>query len=290
MRESTGHRHEVGEEGSGDGSPEAGSPYAGTRLKQFFSYFGSKVSLAKKYPAPEFGTIIEPFAGSAGYACQYPESEVLLFDVDPVIVSVWNFLIQATRQDIISLPIDPAEVASLSAPERAFIGFWWRRCGAEPSLKPVPWMKTGLHPYSFWGEKTRARIADQVHRINHWKCWNRNYAEVRKIAGTWFIDPPYQAQGIRYIHGSKRIDYPALGAWVQSLPGQKIVCESAGADWLPFRPLYENRTVKYKKTARTITEVVYTSMAEGPAKPEQSSLSSPSPHGVTQETRPHDAR
>lgn len=226
-------------------------------LKQFFSYFGSKVALSANYPAPQFDLLIEPFAGSAGYACRYPSHEVRLYDIDPVIVGIWNFLIRATRQDILSLPLEPSEVAGLSQAERDFIGFWWRRGGAEPCAKPVPWMLTGLYPYSFWGEKTRLRIADQVDRINHWVCSLSTYQEIPVATATWFIDPPYQKQGKRYIHGSKGIDYSALGRWAKLLPGQTIVCEAEGADWLPFRPLYTNRTVKYHKVDRTILEMVY---------------------------------
>ena len=38
-------------------------------LLQFFSFFGSKVALAKNYPQPKYDAIVEPFAGSAGYSC-----------------------------------------------------------------------------------------------------------------------------------------------------------------------------------------------------------------------------
>lgn len=226
-------------------------------LKQFFSYFGSKVALSRHYPVPEYGTIIEPFAGSAGYACRFPQIEVRLFDLNPVVVGVWAYLIRATRQDVLSLPLEPSEVKGLSQAERDFIGFWWRRGGAEPCAKPVPWMLSGEHPYSFWGEKTRLRIADQVERINHWTCERLPYQEIPVAAATWFIDPPYQKQGTRYKHGSKGINYLDLGKWAQQLPGQKIVCEAAGADWLPFRPLYQTRTVKYHLVDRTIQEMVY---------------------------------
>lgn len=228
-----------------------------TGLKQFFSYFGSKASLSRNYPAPELELLIEPFAGSAGYASRYPELEVRLFDIDPVIVGVWRFLIRATRHDILSLPLEPSETATLSQAERDFIGFWWRRGGAVPSGKPVPWMLTGKFPHSFWSEKTRERIANQVERINHWTCTLSTYRDIPAESATWFIDPPYQIQGNKYRHGSRGIDYLELGAWVHTLPGQKIVCEAAGADWLPFRPLYTTRTVKYYKADRTIQEMVY---------------------------------
>lgn len=224
-------------------------------LRQFFSYFGSKVALAKHYPAPEFDTIIEPFAGSAGYSCLHYERDVRLYDVDATVVGVWEYLIAATKQDIMGLPLDPESAASLSQAERDFIGFWWRRCGAVPSRKPVPWMLTGKYESSFWSEVTRKRIAQQVERINHWKVTLASYDTIPNGTATWFVDPPYEAQGKRYKHCA--IDYPNLARWVRERSGQVIVCEDASATWLPFRPIYENRTVKYKKEKRIIIEGVY---------------------------------
>jgi site-specific DNA-adenine methylase len=234
----------------------------GEPLKQFFSYFGSKVKSAKLYPAPKHSVVIEPFAGSAGYSCNYPELEIRLFDIDPVIVGVWNFLIRATAQDIRILPLSEIEVSALSQPERDFIGFWWRRCGAVPSNSPVPWMRSGNYNYSFWSVHTRERIAKQIHRISHWTCRQTSFIDVPKITATYFIDPPYQAQGTSYRFSSKMINYPDLSNWVKSLPGQAIVCESLGADWMPFNPLYLMHTVKYKKSERMTQEMVFTQTSE----------------------------
>jgi site-specific DNA-adenine methylase len=50
-------------------------------LHPFFSYFGSKYRLAKRYPKPQCDEIIEPFAGSAGYALLYPQKQVYLYEV-----------------------------------------------------------------------------------------------------------------------------------------------------------------------------------------------------------------
>ena len=224
-------------------------------LRQFFSFFGSKVALAKHYSPPEFNAIIEPFAGSAGYSCLYHEREIILFDIDPVIIGVWNFLIRATRTDILALPLNPVEAERLTKPERDFIGFWWRRCGAVPSGKPVPWMLSGLYKSSFWSEETRERIANQIGLINHWVCKQSDYKDIPNSAATWFVDPPYESQGKRYAYSS--IDYAHLSEWVDSRRGQRIVCEDAAATWKQFRPIYENRTVKYKKTKRTIIEGVW---------------------------------
>ena len=42
-----------------------------TRLRPFFCYYGGKWRAAPKYPPPEHDTIVEPFAGAAGYATRY---------------------------------------------------------------------------------------------------------------------------------------------------------------------------------------------------------------------------
>jgi site-specific DNA-adenine methylase len=233
-------------------------------LRQFFSYFGSKVALAKHYPAPEFDTIIEPFAGSAGYACLYHERDVRLFDIDPVIVGIWEYLIAASERDILGLPLDVAGVKMLSKAERDFIGFWNVRCGSHPQHQPTPWSLSGLYPSSFWSERTRVRIAGQVEKISHWKVTQGSYAAIPNAPATWFIDSPYEAQGKRYAFGSSGIDYAHLAAWVRERSGQKIVCEDAAATWLPFTPLYENRTVKYNKAKRTISEGCLTIPKEPP--------------------------
>lgn len=65
-----------------------------------FSYFGSKWTIATSYPAPMHRTIVEPFAGSAGYALRYASREVILVERDPVVASVWRFLLGARRSEI----------------------------------------------------------------------------------------------------------------------------------------------------------------------------------------------
>ena len=63
---------------------------------------------------------------------------------------------------------------------------------------------------------------------------------------------PYVDKG-RY-YRIRSVDYDRLGAWCRRLPGQTIVCEQAGATWLPFRPL-----ATIKSTRGTSEEVVWTS-------------------------------
>lgn len=73
-------------------------------LHPFFSFFGSKWRLAPSYPRPEASTIIEPFAGSAGYSLRYPAHRVKLFDIDPVVVGVWKYLIAVSERELLRLP------------------------------------------------------------------------------------------------------------------------------------------------------------------------------------------
>ena len=48
-----------------------------------------------------------------------------------------------------------------------------------------------------------------------------------------------------------KVDYVALREWCLSRKGLLIVCEQEGADWLPFRPLYDLRV----SSQRVTTEV-----------------------------------
>jgi hypothetical protein len=69
-------------------------------MRPFFSFFGSKWHVANYYPAPTHSIIIEPFAGSAGYSLRYPEHQVRLYDADPIICGLRNYLIRVTAEEI----------------------------------------------------------------------------------------------------------------------------------------------------------------------------------------------
>lgn len=225
-------------------------------LRPFFSFYGGKWRDSKRlYPVPKKGTIIEPFAGSAGYSVRYPDRSVILYDKDPNIVSVWDFLIRASSREIMSLPDVPLDgfVSDLNLiPEAAaLIGYWVNRASAAPCNKPSAWMRTGKWPGSFWGTRVKTTIASQVEHIRHWKIFHREYCEIpiaRKC--TWFVDPPYQTQGKHYVHGSKGIDYKHLADWCRQLTGQTIVCEAHDATWLPFNPIGVTKTTRRDKPSK----------------------------------------
>lgn len=235
--------------------------------RPFFGYYGGKWRDAlKHYPAPRFNTIIEPFAGSAGYALRYYYAKrVFLFEKDPVVAGVWDYLInKATTDDILTLPDVPlkgsVERLKVCAEAKALIGFWLNRGVSMPRKKPSRWMRDKIRPGSFWGERVRNTIASQLHMISHWKIYNCDYTEAPEILAkelpeedefTWFIDPPYQKAGHHYRYGANGIQYAELAKWCRSRPGQVIVCENKGAKWLPFKSFADVKTTRKKRSKET---------------------------------------
>jgi site-specific DNA-adenine methylase len=227
------------------------------QLRPFFGYYGGKWRDAlKHYPAPVHDTIVEPFAGSAGYSLRYhPNRKVILCELDEVLAEMWCYLTRVPAKEILAIPdLDPdGSVDDLDVcPEaKALVGFWLNRGASSPRKSPSRWMRDGIRPGSFWGPRVRQTIASQLHAIRDWKIYNCSYADcpVTKKA-TWFIDPPYQAAGKHYRHGSEQIDYHELAKWCRSRPGQVIVCENEGATWLPFRVLADVKTTRADKRSK----------------------------------------
>lgn len=197
-----------------------------------FSYYGTKARLADKYPRPLFDTIVEPFAGAAGYACSYPDYDVVLIDANPKIIAVWDFLIRATTRDIRALPdIAPGQSVNdfqyLTDAERWLIGFCINPASSTPKVTAT---KRSAWP------RYKQRLVDFVPKIGHWTATVGTYSDDPDVMATWFVDPPYQAAG-KYYYGHKGLDFTGLGLWCKRCRGQVIVCENEGADWLPFAPL-----------------------------------------------------
>ena len=74
-------------------------------LAPFLSYYGSKFRSGPRYPEPEHGTIVEPFAGAAGYSLRYPDRRVILIERDPRLAGIWRFLIRSRPSDVLALPL-----------------------------------------------------------------------------------------------------------------------------------------------------------------------------------------
>lgn len=233
-----------------------------------FSYFGAKWANAWRYPKPEHETIVEPFAGAAGYATNYFRRKVVLVEKSPVIAGVWAWLLKATPAEIMRLPLLDAgqlisDVPGLTPEQRAFLGFRCGRGSQSPRDKVSPWgAQDGAA--GAWTAHARLVLAAQVPCIKHWRIVEGDYWKARDIKATWFVDPPYQKEGFRYMESSKKLDFVALGEWCRERKGLTIACEQEGADWLPFSPLYDMRgtsAVANAKNGRakktTTTEVVW---------------------------------
>lgn len=231
------------------------------QLRPFFSYYGGKWrDAAKHYAPPQHGTIVEPFAGSAGYSLRYADRRVVLCEIDPILVGLWRYLIRVRPEEIMAIPDVPLDgsVDDLNLIEEArwLVGFWLNRGTAQPRKHPSRWMRERIRPGSFWGTRARETIAAQVPKIRHWKVVEGGYKRCRVTRhATWFVDPPYQEAGCHYKYGPAYVDYEHLARWCRSRPGQVIVCENAGASWLPFRDLAATKTTR---TGRRSSEAVWT--------------------------------
>lgn len=216
-------------------------------LRPFWRYYGAKWRIAPRYPAPRHRTIIEPFAGAAGYSLRYPEREVILVEKYHVIAEIWRWLIAATPDEVRAIPTVDA-VADLPAwvpgGARWLVGF---NLGAQLK-RPSRNLSSGLAARrdrvwcEGWTAAMRERVARQVPAIRHWRVVEGDYTAAPDLEATWFVDAPYQGRaGRAYVHHSGSVDYPALAAWCRARRGQTVVCESASATWLPFQPFGETR-------------------------------------------------
>lgn len=229
------------------------------RLRPFFGYYGGKWRDAlKHYPEPKYTTIVEPFAGSAGYSVRYPHYNIVLCEIDPVLAQVWTYLTKVKAREILAIPnlaLDQS-VDDLRVCQEAkwLVGLWLNRAVASPRKAPSKWMRDGIRPGSFWGERVRRTIAAQVEYIRHWKIYNVSYRSCPspQRKATWFIDPPYQCAGRHYRFGAQLIDYDALARWCLARVGQVIVCENEGASWLPFRELAEVKTTRSSRKSKEV--------------------------------------
>lgn len=215
-----------------------------------FSYYGSKGKLVKKYPSPEYDTIIEPFAGSARYALMYYNKSVILNDLYKVVADIWEYIISASIDDINNIPNlkKGDDIRDLDIPdiEKNLLGFMVNLGVPYPHNVYTTWAAKGNEIL-----KCKNRIIKMLPLIRHWTILNVDYKELKNIQATWFIDPPYQDGGQRY--KKHDINYSELADWCKSRNGQVIVCESENADWLPFRQLCKTRGQK-----RSYNELVWT--------------------------------
>ncbi len=223
-----------------------------------WSYHGSKTNIVHLYPPPIHGSIVEPFAGTAKYSLRYWDRKVTIVDRYADLIAVWKWLQRVEPVELLRLPRHVLPGAKLDdhkfeTPEaRLLFGFLMSKGNSEPRKTASSWvseMRPNFINFSL------NRMAGDLPKIRHWNIVHADYRDVQVDgAATWFVDPPYQKLGSSYVHNNAGIDFRELAGWCRSLPGQVIVCEGSGADWLPFQELKEIRATRSKKV---FTELIY---------------------------------
>jgi hypothetical protein len=230
-------------------------------LRPFFSFYGGKWRSASRYPLPLHGTIVEPFAGSAGYSVRHHERSVVLCEIDPVIAGIWSYLVKVSPAEILSLPARVDSVEEIAGPQEArwLVGFWLNGAVTRPRITAGKWARNPEGRWSensYWGQGVRDRIARQVEHIRHWKIICGTYDKILDMESTWFIDPPYSDSAGRY-YRFHDINYPDLSSWCLSRSGQVIVCERQGANWMSFENLGEFKSLDGSRGKKTIKEAIF---------------------------------
>jgi site-specific DNA-adenine methylase len=200
-----------------------------------WSYYGRKKKIIRKYPKPKYELIIEPFSGTASYAYEYWENEVILVDTFDKIIKIWRYLQKALPKDILSLPnVENGEFIGdkykwLCDEERWLMGF------SINNASPIPKHTAGRMNFNSWN-RDKVRIANDLYKIRHWNFVLGDYKCLNNLQATWYVDPPYQFQKL-YKHNN--VNYSELSEWCVSRKGQVIVCENSRATWMEFKPLTE---------------------------------------------------
>jgi hypothetical protein len=203
-----------------------------------WSYYGAKTNIVKHYPTPKYGKIIEPFAGTARYALEHFENEVLLVDKYKVITDIWQWLQQCSPGDIKRLPRFKSgdninhHTYDCDA-QRYLVGFLVGFGFTTPRDTSIPRLRNQPNGMNY----TINKIAASLYKIKHWKIIHGSYEYIENEAATWFIDPPYQFGGHCYKESNKKINFEHLAVWSRSREGQVIVCENTKATWMNFQPM-----------------------------------------------------
>jgi len=230
-------------------------------MRPFFPFYGSKWNIARHYPRPLPGLVVEPFAGGAGYATFYDCPQVALFDADPIVAGVWDYLIRVTAEEVSALPEMPEvgdHVDRYTLPQEAkwLIGFWLNRGSATPKKSRTAYSARTDRAQLNWGARAKERIIGQLPALSGWSITNAPYSRAPASATT-FIDPPYGDKGRFY-----RVtfsDFEALGRWCEHRSGLVISCEGPGATWLPFEPLGS-----FKSSLGRAQEMVHVALRDAP--------------------------
>jgi hypothetical protein len=220
-----------------------------------WGYYGSKSKVVGKYPKPNHNVIIEPFAGTAHYSLAYWDREIILIEKYEVICRLWKWLQRCGKSDVLGIRTlkygESTDDFQWDCQEQKdLVGFLITGAPSMPKKRASKW-KTLDRPNT--QNYKLNLIAENLHKIKHWKIIQGDYTLSPDLEATWFIDPPYVVGGKYYRHGSKDLDYDYLANWCRGRKGQKIVCEGAEASWLPFTPLLTSRGNR-----KTYSEFIWT--------------------------------
>jgi site-specific DNA-adenine methylase len=246
-----------------------------TPAHKVMDYYGGKYRLARYYPAPVHDVIVEPFCGGAGYSLHHYNKQVHLYDLNPKVVGVWDYVIKADPDEIRALPLlEPEQrVSDLQVHQEAkWLIRWWIQYASADAYHTVTAKireKILNNSSSAWTHRRREYIAQTSALIKHWRVTCASYQDIPNTRATWFIDPPYQCKAGRKYPFNK-IDFEHLAEWSRSREGQVMVCENSDSEaWLPFQPFRE--CVGASKTggeAKKTQEVVWYSETQEPVQGE----------------------
>ncbi len=213
-----------------------------------FKFYGAKHTLAPSYPAPLHSTIVEPFAGAAGYSVHHRSTaRVILYEKDQAIVSLWERLLGMDVSELLAVP-DPVP-GDMSSDILVALA-------AGRTTRDTPEKFTVSARMAQRYRPMVRRIASVLDECRHFEVHCGEYTMAPDIEATWYIDPPYhhpggdarwdRSRGGRYLHSNRDIDYPALAEWARARPGQVIVCEQEGAPWMDWTHTLSARDSQHK--------------------------------------------
>lgn len=238
-----------------------------------FYFYGGKRRLARAYPAPDYRVAVESFAGSAGYSVTHLTpvtgrpalDKVFLIEKDKRVYDTWLKLLAMDVDEVLTYPIPKAG-------ERTSDFLIMTAACSNRIARQKEMIVTARMPIVL--KRMFKQIANVLpHVKGRVEVIHGDYTEAPDIEATWFIDPPYhvggraQQRGMGYAEGcnSASLDYQQLGEWCRARQGQKIVCEQAGATWLPFEHLRWARN----SLGNRVAEVVWVAPEPG-AHPDRS--------------------
>lgn len=210
-------------------------------LGRFFGYFGAKHKLAKLYPPPQHETIVEPFAGSAGYATRYHWHRVILVEKYPVVAALWRYLINVSAREIMQLPLlapgQTVDELRVCPEAKTLIGFW---CGDGDTSPRAQLSK--------WG-RTRLEAGDEISQWGTYAVPATSYGgSTNQVAAT---------SGASWFATARPLTSRHLGNGAERGRDKSVVCENDGATWLPFRPFRKIQGVREAGRSNS-TEAIWT--------------------------------